>query len=75
MTDIANNPARLQNVVPFSELPVTLQSGKVPNFVWISPNVINDMHGQPPGPGATVTYNDLPSWTRPETPSSGTRFR
>lgn len=58
MSDIVNNPARLQNVVPFSELQSALQSGQVPNFVWISPNVIDDMHGQPPGTGATVTYND-----------------
>lgn len=59
MTDIVNNPDRLQQVVPFSQLKNDLESGHVPNFAWISPNVINDMHGQPPGPGATVTYNDL----------------
>ena len=58
MTDIVDNPARLANVVPFSQFHGDLSSGHVPNFVWISPNVINDMHGQPPGPGATVTYND-----------------
>ncbi|MCL6563972.1 MAG: alkaline phosphatase family protein [Firmicutes bacterium] len=58
MTDIVNNPSRLDHVVPFSQLKTDLQSDNVPNFVWISPNVINDMHGQPPGPGATVTYND-----------------
>lgn len=58
MTDIISDPSRLQNVVPFSQLASDLKSNAVPNFVWISPNVINDMHGQPPGPGATVTYND-----------------
>ncbi|NMP24433.1 alkaline phosphatase family protein [Sulfobacillus harzensis] len=58
MTDIVDNPSRLKNVVPFSQLKTSLDSNHVPNFVWISPNVINDMHGQPPGPGATVTYND-----------------
>ncbi|AEJ38334.1 putative phosphatase / Phospholipase C [Sulfobacillus acidophilus TPY] len=58
MTDIRDNPARLADVVPFSQLPTDLAANRVPNFVWITPNVINDMHGQPPGPGATVTYND-----------------
>lgn len=47
-----------QNVVPLTELQTDLQIGHLPKFVWITPNVINDMHGQPPGPGATVTYND-----------------
>jgi hypothetical protein len=59
MTDIVDNPSRLDHVVPFSQLRSDLQSGNVPNFVWISPNVIDDMHGQPPGPGATVTYDDM----------------
>jgi hypothetical protein len=58
MTDIVDNPSRLDRVVPFSQLQRDLQADHVPNFVWISPNVINDMHGQPPGPGATATYND-----------------
>ena len=58
MTDIANNPQREQNVVPFSQLQKDLNDNKVPNFSFITPNVINDMHGQPPGTGATVTYND-----------------
>lgn len=58
MTDIADNSSRLQNVVPFSQLAANLQANTVPNFVWITPNVINDMHGQPTGPGSMVTYND-----------------
>lgn len=58
MTDIATNPQREKNVVPFSQLQTDLGNNHVPNFSFITPNVINDMHGQPPGPGATVTYND-----------------
>ncbi|MBX5467273.1 MAG: alkaline phosphatase family protein [Firmicutes bacterium] len=58
MTDIVDNPTRLDHVVPFSELARDLENNQVPNFVWITPNVIDDMHGQPPGPGATVTYNN-----------------
>ena len=56
--DVASNPALARNVVPLTELTQDLSSGRVPQFAWISPNVINDMHGQPPGPGASVTYND-----------------
>lgn len=53
---IANNPALANNVVPLRQLSQDLAANQVPQFAWISPNVINDMHGQPPGPGATVTY-------------------
>ncbi|QQE80645.1 alkaline phosphatase family protein [Alicyclobacillus sp. SO9] len=58
MTDIANHPSREKNVVPFTQLQTDLNHNRVPNFSFITPNVINDMHGQPPGPGSTVTYND-----------------
>lgn len=56
-TNIPQSELR-QNVVPLQALQTDLQSGRVPKFVWITPNVINDMHGQPPGQGATVTFND-----------------
>ncbi len=46
------------NLVPFHQLATDLATNHVPNFAWISPNVINDMHGQPPGPGATAPYSD-----------------
>ncbi|MEO8957061.1 MAG: alkaline phosphatase family protein [Ktedonobacteraceae bacterium] len=44
-TDIRNNAARMQKIVPYTQLSVDLQSGKVPNFVWISPDTCHDMHG------------------------------
>jgi len=56
MTDIRSNPQLADNVVPLTQLTADLQANKVPQFVWISPNVCNDMHGQPPGPGATCPY-------------------
>jgi phospholipase C len=43
--DVYNNPARADNVVPLTQLTTDLSSGKVPQFVWISPNICNDMHG------------------------------
>ncbi|MCL4519926.1 MAG: alkaline phosphatase family protein [Thaumarchaeota archaeon] len=57
-TDIANNPARTNNVVPLTQLTTDLSTNHVPQFVWISPNVCNDMHGQPPGDGATCPYTN-----------------
>jgi hypothetical protein len=45
-SDIDNNPARVADVVPFdNNFSNDLESGNVPNFVWISPNQCNDMHG------------------------------
>ena len=44
-TDIANNPQQADNVVPLTQLTTDLNSNNVPQFVWISPNVCNDMHG------------------------------
>jgi hypothetical protein len=38
------------HIVPLHTLVKELATGKqVPRFVWITPNLCNDMHGQPPG--------------------------
>ena len=43
--DIRNDPNRCNNVVPFTQLSTDLQSeATTPNFIWISPNLCNDMH-------------------------------
>lgn len=36
-----------KQVVPLTQLEEDLKTNQVPNFAWISPNVVNDMHGQP----------------------------
>ena len=46
--DVYNNPARASNVVPLSQLTTDLNSNKVPDFVWITPNQCNNMHGGAP---------------------------
>jgi hypothetical protein len=43
--DIENNPARMANVKDYSSLATDLNSAHTPDFVWISPNQCNDMHG------------------------------
>jgi phosphatidylinositol-3-phosphatase len=46
--DVYNNPARANKVVPLTQLSTDLSANNVPQFVWITPNVCNDMHGGPP---------------------------
>ncbi len=43
--DIRNNAARCAaHVVPFTQFWGDMSSGNVPNYVWITPNMCNDMH-------------------------------
>ena len=44
--DVQNNPARMANVVDFSQLSTDLTSGNVPSYSWISPDQCSDMHGR-----------------------------
>ena len=43
--DDYNNAARANKVVPLSQLTGDLNSNHVPQFVWITPNQCNNMHG------------------------------
>jgi hypothetical protein len=44
-SDIVSNPARSNRVVPYAQLSRDLASAATtPNFVWITPNLCNDMH-------------------------------
>jgi len=42
--DIATDPARCSKVVPLSQLSDDLSTGRLPRFVWISPDLCHDMH-------------------------------
>ena len=44
-SDIRNNATRTANNVPLPQLDYDLATNSVPNFVWISPDQCNDMHG------------------------------
>ena len=44
--DIQSNPARMANIVDFSEFSSDLASGRVADYSWISPDQCNDMHGR-----------------------------
>jgi hypothetical protein len=43
--DIKNNPARMDHVRDYSQMATDLNSRWAPQFVWITPNQCNDMHG------------------------------
>lgn len=46
-TDIRRNPARRARIEPLGALWRPLQEGRLPAFVWITPNLCHDMHSCP----------------------------
>ncbi|HXI96190.1 MAG TPA: alkaline phosphatase family protein [Candidatus Acidoferrum sp.] len=44
--DVQSSPTRMANIVDFSQLSTDLASGNVADYVWISPDQCNDMHGR-----------------------------
>ena len=51
--NIRNNPARCANIVPFSQFDADLQANALPDYVWITPNMCNDIHDCPLETGDT----------------------
>ncbi len=45
MDNVLSSPSRLANIKPYTSLAHDLNSRHAPDFVWISPNQCNDMHG------------------------------
>jgi phosphatidylinositol-3-phosphatase len=45
MQDVRDNPARMAHVKPYDQLAADLANGTVGNYVWITPDQCNDMHG------------------------------
>ncbi len=60
-TDIVQNPSRCQNVVPFSQLQRDEQAGTLPRFVWITPNLCDDMHNCGVASGDAFVKRTVPS--------------
>ncbi len=42
--DIRDDPVRCNRVVPLTQLDADLSSGDLPDFLWITPNLVHDMH-------------------------------
>src|SRR6202049_2004726 len=67
---IRNSPAQCNNIVPATQLGTDLSAGTAPSFIWITPNLINDMHDGTPAQGdaylnAQVTQLRNSSWFTP----------
>jgi len=56
-SDVVNNPAQANNLVPYSQFSGDLTAGSLAQFVYILPNQQHDAHDCPPGM-ATCTNND-----------------
>jgi phosphatidylinositol-3-phosphatase len=44
LTDVQNDPAQVQNLVPFSQFATDLRAAKLPDFSFIVPNLCDDAH-------------------------------
>ncbi|MGH3098663.1 MAG: alkaline phosphatase family protein [Streptosporangiales bacterium] len=43
--DIRRNPSRRDNIKPYDQMAADLDHGRVPRYVWISPDNCNNLHG------------------------------
>src|ERR1700682_3328402 len=60
--DVRTNAPRCNaHVVPFSQLGADLGTGSVPNYVWITPNMCNDMHDCSIATGDTWLSRQVPA--------------
>jgi len=58
---IANDPSRCSHVVPLTQLPHDLAAGKLPDFVWITPNLCDDGHDCPLSSADRFLAHTLPA--------------
>ena len=68
-TDVQSSPARVANIVDFSQFGSDLASGNVPDYSWISPDQCNDMHGRAATPADPCDFSQIQSLI-----STGDRF-
>jgi phosphatidylinositol-3-phosphatase len=59
--DVQNNPARMANIVDFSQLSTDLANNTVSNYVWISPDQCHDMHGRAATPDDPCDFSQVQS--------------
>src|ERR1700693_4160360 len=57
--DVQNSPARLANIVDFSQFATDLGNNNVPDYTWISPNQCNDMHGRAATPADPCDFSQV----------------
>jgi hypothetical protein len=59
--DVAQDPERCNKVVPLDELATDIQSGTLPTFVWITPNLCEDTHDCPVSAGDQFLSDQVPA--------------
>jgi len=64
---VRTTAAQCNRVVPYPQLTADLNAGTAPAFMWVSPNIINDMHNGTPAQGdaflqGLVTQVQASSW-------------
>jgi len=57
--DVQSNPARVANIVDFTQLSADLASGHVADYVWISPDQCHDMHGRASTPDDPCDFSQI----------------
>jgi hypothetical protein len=60
-TRVTSNPEWCGNVVPFSRLGADERANALPRFVWITPNLCNDMHDCSVGTGDRFLASVVPT--------------
>ncbi len=58
--DVQSSASRMANIVDFGQLDSDLASGDVANYVWISPDQCNDMHGRAAPATDPCNFGDIP---------------
>jgi phosphatidylinositol-3-phosphatase len=61
---IRNDPARCAKVVPASQLDLDLGAGRLPRFMFITPNLDHDMHGAAEGGNDRALIRAGDDWLR-----------
>src|ERR1700724_2711698 len=57
--DVQSNPARVANIVDFSQFATDLASGNVADYTWISPDQCHDMHGRAATPQDPCDFSQV----------------
>ena len=58
-SDVQNNPARVANIVDFSQFSTDLANNSVPAYSWISPDQCHDMHGRAATPADPCDFSQV----------------
>lgn len=67
LSDVANDPAQAQNLVPFTQFATDLATGALPDYAFIVPNVCHDAHDCPLRTADTWLKNNIDALVRSPT--------